>query len=192
MRLRAVEPPRLPQTPKNIMAYIPTPDVVAFVRRRYAEGVPIRVIVAESGIKNLNILYRCFAGHYPDGSGINPAPIPQRRQGVRVRHRLGSRAALVSRMWRTAERQVEEIEDRLAVAGIELAERESNARTLAIVAKTLRELAAVDDKPRGKETAKDDDDEAPPRNIDDLRRALAEKLEAFVAGTVADVPDDAG
>ena len=64
---------------------------------------------------------------------------------MRVRHRMGSRAALVSRMWRTAERQVEEIEDRLAVAGLELAERESNARTLAIVAKTLRELAAVDE-----------------------------------------------
>ena len=54
-------------------------------------------------------------------------------------------------MWRTAERQVEEIEDRLAVAGLELAERESNARMLAIVAKTLRELAAVDEKARGKE-----------------------------------------
>ena len=63
----------------------------------------------------------------------------------RVRHRAGSRAALVARMWRTAERQVEEIEDRLAAAGIELAERESNARTLAVVAKTLRELAAVDE-----------------------------------------------
>jgi hypothetical protein len=174
------------------MTYIPTPDVVAFVRRRYAEGATVRTIVEESGIKNLTILYRCVAGDYPDGSGIKPAPIPKRREGVRVRHRLGSRAALVSRMWRTAERQVEEIEDRLAVAGIELAERESNARTLAIVAKTLRELSAVDDKPRGKETAKDDDDEAPPRNIDDLRQALAEKLEAFVARTVTDVPDDAG
>ena len=70
----------------------------------------------------------------------SPLPIPQRRPGVHDRHRKGSRAALVARMWRTAERQVEEIEDRLQAAGLELAERESNARTLAVVARTLREL----------------------------------------------------
>ena len=122
------------------MAHAPPPDVVALVRRLYADGVFVNEIVARSGIKNLNIIYRCVAGLYPDGSGVKPAPIPQRRQGVRVRHRMGSRAALVTRMWRTAERQVEEIEDRLAVAGLELAERESNARTLAVIAKTLREL----------------------------------------------------
>ena len=62
-------------------------------------------------------------------------------------------------MWRTAERQVEEIEDRLQAAGLELAERESNARTLAIVAKTLRELAAVDEarsRARARAQPKDD------------------------------------
>jgi hypothetical protein len=154
----------------------------------------VTAIVAESGIKNLHIIYRCVAGRYPDGSGVKPAPIPQPRPGVHVRHRQGSRAALVARMWRTAERQVEEIEDRLAVAGLELAERESNVRTLAVVAKTLRELVAVDEakKPRGREAPKDNDDDAPPRNIDDLRRALAEKLEAFVARTVGAVPDGPG
>ncbi len=167
------------------MAYAPTPDVVALVRRRYAEGAFVKTIIAESGIKNLNIIYRCVAGLYPDGSGVKPAPIPQRRQGVRVRHRLGSRAALVARMWRTAERQVEEIEDRLAVAGLELAERESNARTLAIVAKTLRELAAVDEaeQPRqGKKQPSDDDidDDPVPRDIDEFRRELARRINALV------------
>ncbi len=173
------------------MDHAPPPETVALVRRRYAEGAFVKTIVAESGIKNLTIIYRCVAGLYPDGSGIKPAPIPQRRAGVRVRHRKGSRAALVARMWRTAERQVEEIEDRLAVAGIELAERESNARTLAIVAKTLRELVSVDDtkKPRGKEASRDEDDGAPPRNIDDLRAELARKLKEFVARTADAVPD---
>lgn len=174
------------------MAYAPTPDVVALVRRRYAEGATVDAIVAESGTKNLNILYRCIDGRYPDGSGVAPARLPRRKSGVPIRRRAGSRAALVTRMWRTAERQVEEIEDRLAIAGLEFAERESNARTLAIVAKTLRELAAVDEKARVKEATKDDDDDAPPRNIDDLRRALAEKLERFVAGTAGAVPGDAG
>jgi hypothetical protein len=158
--------------------------VVALVRRLYADGVFVNAIVAQSGIKNLNIIYRCVAGLYPDGSGVKPAPIPQRRQGVRVRHRMGSRAALVTRMWRTAERQVEEIEDRLAVAGLELAERESNARTLAVVAKTLRELAAVDEAEttrKGKKQPSDDDiDDDVPRDIDEFRRELARRINALV------------
>jgi hypothetical protein len=167
------------------MAYIPPPEAVALVRLRYAEGVKVNAIVAETGIKNLNIFYRCLAGLYPDGSGVKPVPIPQRRRGVHVRHRVGSRAALVARMWRTAERQVEEIEDRLAVAGIELAERESNARTLAVVAKTLRELAAVDEADRahkGKKQPADDDidDDPVPRDIDEFRRELARRIHALV------------
>ena len=97
-------------------------------------------------------------------------------------------------MWRTAERQVGEIEDRLKVAGLELAERESNTRMFAIVARTLRELSAVDEaeKARGREASKDNNDDAPPRNIDELRSALADKLAAFVARTGDAVPDRTG
>jgi hypothetical protein len=167
------------------MLHAPPPDVVALVRRRYAEGAPVKAIVAETGIKNLTVLYRCIAGVYPDGSGVKPAPIPQRRPGVHVRHRKGSRGALVARMWRTAELQVEEIEDRLAVAGLAVAERESNARTLAIVAKTLRELAAVDDAEQpGKEKKQapdhDIDDDPVPRDIDEFRRELARRINALI------------
>jgi hypothetical protein len=88
-------------------------------------------------------------------------------------------------MWRTAERQVEEIEDRLAVAGLELAERESNARTLAVVAKTLRDLSAVDESEKsrkGKQQPSDDDsdDDAIPRDIDEFREELARRINALV------------
>lgn len=178
--------------PETDMADIPTPEQVALSRRLYVRGETVRAILAAAGIK-LGTLYRCLAGHFPDGTGIDPAPIALRRTGVRVRHRRGSRAALVTRMWRTAERQVEEIEERLKAAGLELAERESNARTLAIVAKTLRELSAFDEakKTRGKEVSKDDDDDAMPRNVDDLRQALARKLDAFVAGRSGRVPGGA-
>ena len=72
----------------------------------------------KAGIKNLDIVYRCIDGRYPDGSGVTPARLPRRKPGVRVRHRAGSRAALVTRMWRTAELQVEEIEDHMAAAGL--------------------------------------------------------------------------
>jgi hypothetical protein len=180
------------RTPDTVMIVIPTPEQVALARRRYFERAPVKEILAEAGIK-LGTLYRCLAGDFPDGSGVEPAAIELRRRGVRVRHRLGSRAALVARIWRTAERQVEEIEDRLKAAGLELAERESNARTLAIVAKMLRELAAVDDakNTRGKGASRGNNDDDVPRNIDDLRRALAQKLESFVAGQSGAVPGDA-
>jgi len=172
-----------PKNPPSNMTEIPPPEQVALARRRYLERATVRAICAEAGFSR-GTLYRCLAGDFPDGSGLPPEPIKQRRAGVRSNARRGSRAALVARMWRTAERQVEEIEDRLKAAGLELAERESNARTLAIVAKTLRELAALDEgkKARAKEAADDDGDGTVPRNIDDLRRSLARKLEAFVAG----------
>jgi hypothetical protein len=175
------------------MILAPPPETVALVRRLYCEHVPVNDILAQAGIK-LNILYRCLDGRFPDGTGIEPARIGRRRAGVRVRQRIGSRAALIQRMWRTAERQVEDIEDRLKVAGLQQAERESTARTLATVARTLRELTSVDDarKAHSPPAAEDDNDEAAPRNIDDLRRALAEKLEAFVAGHAGELPDDAG
>jgi hypothetical protein len=165
------------------MADTPTPEAVALARRLYAEGEPVKAILAKTGLSH-GTFYRCLAGHFPDGSGIAPAPMALRRPGVRLQHRIGSRAALVARMWRTAERQVGEIENRLKAAGLELAERESNARTLAVVAKTLRELAAVDEaqKPRkGKKQAPDDDDDDPvPRDIDEFRRELARRINALV------------
>jgi hypothetical protein len=171
----------------------PTPDVVALARRLYQEKEPVTAILQQCGI-SLWVLYRCLDGSHADGSGVKPAPIPQRRAGVRMRQRMGSRAALIARMWRTAERQVEEIEDRLKAAGLDLPERESNARTLAIVAKTLRELSAVDEarQARIRKGTQHHDDDAPPRDIDELRRKLAEKLEAFVAQNADEVSGDAG
>jgi hypothetical protein len=176
--------------PKDIMADIPTPAQVALVRLRYPEDAPVRSIMAESGIKDLDILYRCLNGEFPDGSGQKLTPIPRRRAGARQRPRVVSRKALVARLWRAADRQVAEIEERLKAVGLEVSESESNARTLAIVAKTLREISAIDAsaRTRGKTVPTDKDDEAVPRNIDDLRQALARKLAAFAAGTEDPVP----
>lgn len=149
-------------------------------------------ICARTGI-TLGTMYRCIDGKFDDGSGTPPAPIPRRRADARTAERIGSRGALIARMWRTAEKQVGEIEGQLKAAGLELAERESNARMLSIVARTLRELSAVDEaeKARGKEASKDTNDDAPPRNIDELRRSLARKFEALIGGSSAAVPDSA-
>jgi hypothetical protein len=62
---------------------------------------------------------------------------------------------------------------------------------LAVVARTLRELnAVVEAKRTRKDTTRNGDDESPPRNIDELRQALAQKLEVFVARAADDIPDD--
>jgi len=183
------------------MADAPTPEQVALARRLYRDGESVKAILAATRLSR-PAFYRCLAGDFPDGSGRKRKPIPLRRAGKPRAGRSGagrsSRGGLIARMWRTAERQVGEIEKRLADSGLERAERESGARTLAVVAKTLRDLAAFDEEgrargngPRGQETLKDDDDESVPRNIEDLRRALAQKLDAFVAGRADRVPDDA-
>lgn len=173
----------LPQP--TLRAFVPAPETVALIRRLYEAGVTIKKIVAASGVTNLDILYGCVGGRYPDGTSEHPAPLRKRRPGAQVRHRPGSRTALVERMWRTAEQQVRHVEERLQAAGLQLVERESSARTLAVIAKTLRELSAVDEaqKSRKRKNAanNDIDDESRPRNVEDLRQALAQKLEAFIA-----------
>jgi hypothetical protein len=172
------------------MAEIPTPETVALVRRRYREDAAQRDISAESGVTSQNVLYRCLAGEFPDGSDELLEAIPLRRPGRRL-HR-GSRASLVARMWHAAERQVADIEERMVAAGLEPAERESNTRMLAVVARTLRELNAVVERKRTrKDTTRNGDDESPPRNIEELRQELAQKLQEFVAREADEIPDDA-
>ena len=150
------------------------------VRRRYVEGASLRTITAETGVKN-HVIYRCLAGDFADGSGVPPAPIARRKPGVRAAAR-GARSALVARLWRAAERQVREVEKTMKAAGIDVSKRHSNARMLAVVIKTVRDLASLDEANKsGKEAANEHDDDAVPRNVEDLRRALAEKLERFVA-----------
>lgn len=101
-----------------------------------------------------------------------------------------ARRALIARLWRTAARQVRGIERRLAGEPQEPAERERDARVLAVLAMTLRELAAFDaaerDSGRTRQIAADDND-AVPRDIDELRRELARRLDGLRGGVVAKV-----
>jgi hypothetical protein len=163
------------------MADILPPERVALARRRYVEGATVKSICAETGIRNRGTFYRCLAGEFDDGSGQRPAPLPRRRASARGR--ATDRASLVARLWRTAERQVQQIEQRLKAAGLEPTEREGNARTLATLVKTLRELAAFDaaQSARDKKAPNDDDDDPVPRDIDEFRRELARRMDAFVA-----------
>lgn len=97
------------------------------------------------------------------------------------RNSVGVRAAVVVRVWQAAQKQVEEIERRMTNGGLSLAERESDARVLASMARALRDLSVIDEgsKP-GEELAAD---ERPPRDLDELREALARKLDEFAASS---------
>lgn len=81
------------------------------------------------------------------------------------------RSVLAARLWRAAERQAAEVEQRIAAGPRPIAEAERDARVLSVLAKTLRELSAVDAAAQDEE-----DDDAAPDDIDELRSALDERL----------------
>ncbi len=83
---------------------------------------------------------------------------------------IDPRSALTARLWRAAELQAAEVEARIATGPRPAADAERDARVLSVLAKTLRELTAVDSQ------AQEDDDDAAPDDIDQLREALGERL----------------
>lgn len=105
-----------------------------------------------------------------------------------------SRKRVVSRLWRTAERQVAEIETRMRGLGDDPQALERDAKTLAIIAKTVRDLVAIDGEAgelakskenkaaHGSKNARPDptaagDDDIGPRDIEGFRAELARRLD---------------
>lgn len=68
--------------------------------------------------------------------------MPQ-ENGSRSPRRSPPRSRVVARLWHTAEKQVAEIEARLAAGG-DAAALERDAKTVAIIARTVRDLVAID------------------------------------------------
>jgi hypothetical protein len=156
-------------------------EMVALARRRYAEGVPVSRILGETGM-SLGTLYAACDGKFDDGSGAPPAPLPRRHivMGERKKTLRASRVSLVARLWRTAERQVRDIETRLDASQQEPADRERDARVLAVLVKTLRELHAFDGANlKGKAAQEPVSDDT--RDIDEFRRDLARKIDQLAA-----------
>jgi hypothetical protein len=173
-----------------------SPETVALARQRYIEGAAIRDIMAETGM-SLDALYYWVDGGPPTGRRALP-PLPRRRSIAPRRKRPPplrtpeDRKEFIARLWRTAEWQVCDIEDRLAAAGQEPAERERDARMLAVLVKTLRELSTIDEG-GGNDNAggadADTEDGPEPRDLDEFRRDLARRMDELVASrTGAGVP----
>jgi len=95
------------------------------------------------------------------------------------------RKTLAERIQAVAEREIEAVEQVLkTLGGSDQAETESAARTLASLARTLRKLVQLD----ATTNPKPDHDEPIPRDLGELRRSLARKLEALIAGDAASLP----
>jgi hypothetical protein len=90
------------------------------------------------------------------------------------------RAALTARLWRAAERQAAEVEARIDMLPRAAGDAERDARVLAVLAKTLRELSAADLAQQEEEA--DATQETTPDDLESLRAALSDKLRQIRGG----------
>jgi len=164
------------------------PDAALRARQMYADGATIVAIRAATGITH-HALYRAIEG----GGGL-PA-LPKRRIVKKARISAGDRVSLIARIMRSSERQVAEIEKRI---GTPDDQGEKDSRALALLARTVRELTAVDAMNRDlarelEQTKRGSGDDANrndiPRDVDELRRSLSRKLDALVAEQSAESAD---
>lgn len=98
--------------------------------------------------------------------------------------------ALLKRVSGAIERELTQIE--IIICGSHVpprhrTEAERRARTLASLARTLREVMLL----RDREEKNREDDDAVPRDLDELRRKLAQRLDELVAGAKAAHPGEA-
>jgi len=160
-------------------------------RQMYLEGKPVRTIVKETAL-SLDQLYDALDGVAQADGGTLLPPIARRRVIIRRTSRAATRVALVTRLMRAAELQVHGLEQQLARAGYEPGEGERNSRAIALLARTMRELAAIDEREAAGKSG-GSNDELIPLDIDELRRSLTRKLDALVAeqqGTLRRVADE--
>jgi hypothetical protein len=116
-------------------------------RAMYAEGFTVSRILAACDM-SLGTLYYWLGGGPRDETGAPLLPPMARRRvvvGKRRKPFTASRVSLLARLYRTAERQAFEIEQRLAVPGEATPERERDVRMLASLTRTLRDLSGLGD-----------------------------------------------
>jgi len=165
---------------------VPVPATAALARRLYAEGLPLAEIRARTGLST-GAAYRWIDREVAADGTVTLNPLGRRAtRAVCAPTGETPRARLLGRLWRAAERQVAEIEARMhhaEAAGGEgprpAADAEKDARALALIARTLRELVATEDAgaPRGPAAKPAKAEDEPIRDLDEFRRELARRLE---------------
>ncbi len=94
-----------------------------------------------------------------------------------------NRKAVVSQLWRAAKRQLDTHEEHLADLPSGAAASEADAKALATLARTVRELVAIEE-PQTARREKQTDELSPAeglRHVAQLRQELARRLEALAA-----------
>lgn len=108
-------------------------------------------------------------------------PVAKRKPAPR------GRKAVIGKLWKVAQTQLEAHEAHLAELPAGTAASEVDAKTLATLARTVRELVALDSAAAG-EGGKSEDEPSPAeglRRVEELRSELARRL----AGLAAEHPD---
>ncbi len=165
-----------------------TLETIEHIRRDYADGEPVQVTKSKHNVSDATF-YACVDGRVPGHPSLPPIPRRNKRPGKAPESDI--RSVLIAKLWRTAKRQVSEIEARLKMVAERPSERESDTRSLAVLVKTVRELAALDEVRDAHNNSTDVIDDDPiPQDIDEFRRELARRMDAFVvARTGPGVPD---
>jgi len=155
----------------------------------YAEGFTVSRILAACDM-SLGTLYYWLGGGPRDETGAPLLPPLARRRvvvGKRRKPFAASRVSLLARLYRTAERQVFDIEQRLAVPGEATPERERDVRMLASLTRTLRDLSGLGDgEPAPESVAAEEKAQAQEAKAketaetDQMRLDLARRITGFV------------
>jgi hypothetical protein len=123
-----------------------------------------------------------------DSEGALPAPPAAKRKPA-----PRGRKAVINKLWKAAQIQLEAHEAHLAELPAGTAASEVDAKTLATLARTVRELVALDSAAAG-EGGKSEDDPSPAeglRRVDELRRELARRMERLIAENAGEAVPEA-
>lgn len=94
-----------------------------------------------------------------------------------------SRRAVVGQLWRAAKRQIDTHEEHLADLPKGTTASEADAKALAVLARTVRELVAIEEPQAARKDKHTDEPSAADdlRHVAQLRQDLARRLEALAA-----------
>lgn len=113
-----------------------------------------------------------------DSDEAAPAPPAAKRKPA-----PRGRKAVIGKLWKAAQAQLDAHEAHLAELPAGTAASEVDAKTLATLARTVRELVALDTAAAG-EGGKSEDEPSPAeglRRVEELRRELARRMERLIA-----------
>jgi hypothetical protein len=182
----------MPAARKNV-----TPEQMADGRYRYEQtNEPVRDIAADLGMSVTTFHCRATEWGWKKRTDrvprVSPPPVDEEapapatgdlRDAAPAPLELPDDGApLAVRVQRAVERELLMIEKIIASLGgtrRQASESERAARALASLARTLRELNALQAQMPGEADA---DDESKPRDIEELRRELVRRMDALVAG----------